>query len=88
MTHRDLLGYVVVTYTFYHHCTNIEVPPAEHYENRQTAQEFRPSKNGRAALMGRRFFNLRRAGVSDPGYSLSRSSITFSMPLTTSVKRS
>jgi hypothetical protein len=28
------------------------------------------------------------AGVADPGYSLSRSSITFSMPLTTSVKRS
>ena len=28
------------------------------------------------------------AGVTDPGYSLSRPSITFSMPLTTSVKRS
>jgi hypothetical protein len=28
------------------------------------------------------------AGVTDPGYSLSKSSITFSMPLTTSVKRS
>jgi hypothetical protein len=28
------------------------------------------------------------AGVADPGYSLSRPSITFSMPLTTSVNRS
>jgi hypothetical protein len=28
------------------------------------------------------------AGVTDPGYSLSRPSITFSMPLTTSVNRS
>ncbi len=28
------------------------------------------------------------AGVADPGYSLSRPSITFSMPLTTNVKRS
>ena len=28
------------------------------------------------------------AGVTDPGYSLSRPSITFSMPLTTRVKRS
>jgi hypothetical protein len=27
-------------------------------------------------------------GVTDPGYSLSRPSITFSMPLTTRVKRS
>ncbi len=73
---------------WFHHCTNIQLP-AEHYENRQTARQFRPSKNGRAAaLIGRRFFNLRRAGVSDPGYSLSNSSITFSMPLTTSAKRS
>ena len=47
----------------------------EQHESPQSLEQF---------ILGRRL----TAGVTDPGYSLSRPSITFSMLLTTRVKRS